>query len=867
MRPRFVQRVVMWSLVIGLVGPASSALAVKGRMGPNLLVNPGAQAGAASAQGWDSVTIPGWRITEGLPTVVRFGTKGFPRAGGRGDQQMFAGGAGGTARLTQRVSLRTPAGRPLGPGVSFSLSARLGGTRSSAAAVIVDWFAASGRALGRRRLGPVGEHGAGATGLEAVAAGGVVPAAATSAGVTVVLATTDGNVDGPNAPVVGYNRATADDLRLSVTAAIRAAATLRPPVARVPRFDHVFLFYFENEDFHAVIGNRRQAPYLNSLIPAGTVLGQMYAEEHPSDGNYLALAGGSVFGIPLDDPLEENPLYTIRARNIGDLIDAAHETWSAYLQSADGPCDDTVHGNYWDDDLPFLYFADIRERPAYCAAHLLPLQSLTGDLSNASSTPNFVWVSPDDCSDMEGCGIRAGDRFLAGEMRAILASPAWRTQRSLAIITFDEDGYDHEHPAQRVPTLILGSAAVRRGFTSDVRYTHYSLLRTIEAALGLGTLTLNDRYANPTNDVFDARRPALARPHHVGRRSRGRDLAPDARAPRLTAFVANSASASVTPVGLATRTAGKPIRVGRDPEAIATTPDGRLALVVDRGSDSVTPIDTATRTARRPIRVGSQPQAIALTPDGQTAYVVNSGSDSVTPIDTATLTAGAAIPVGADPRSIVVTPDGAKAYVADWGGGSVTPIDIATNTALAPIGTGSFPFALTVAAGGAKVYVADYGSDAVTPIDTATDAASVPIPVGPAPDAIAATPDGATVEVVDGDSDEVTPISSSDDRAGRATVVGYSPTAIAIGASGRTAYVVNTISGTVSPVDIATGAAGRPISVGAYAYPTAITLSSTGTAVVVDTYAGQVSLVDPRARHASPPITVGSQPVAAAIGA
>ena len=90
---------------------------------------------------------------------------------------------------------------------------------------------------------------------------------------------------------------------------------------------------------------------------------------------------------------------------------------------------------------------------------------------------------------MEGCGIEAGDEFLAAELGAIMRSPAWRTQRSLAIITFDEDGYDHEHPAQRVLTLMLGSAGVRQGYVSHVRYTHYSLLRTIEAALGLGTLT------------------------------------------------------------------------------------------------------------------------------------------------------------------------------------------------------------------------------------------------------------------------------------------------------------------------------------------------------------------------------------------
>ena len=133
----------------------------------------------------------------------------------------------------------------------------------------------------------------------------------------------------------------------------------RPPCA-CPRYDHVFLFYFENQDVHAIVGNRRQAPYYNSLLSRGSQLGDLFAEEHPSDANYLALAGGSAFGVPLDDPLEYDSQYTIHAPNIGDLVDAAGETWKAYNESAAGPCDDTVHGYYWDDDLPFLYFADIR---------------------------------------------------------------------------------------------------------------------------------------------------------------------------------------------------------------------------------------------------------------------------------------------------------------------------------------------------------------------------------------------------------------------------------------------------------------------------------------------------------------------------
>jgi hypothetical protein len=72
----------------------------------------------------------------------------------------------------------------------------------------------------------------------------------------------------------------------------------------------------------------------------------------------------------------------------------------------------------------------------------------------------------------------------------------------MLIVTFDEDSYDKQRPAQLIPTLVIGSQDVRRGYESFVRYTHYSMLRTVEAALGLGTLTQNDRYATPMNDVF-----------------------------------------------------------------------------------------------------------------------------------------------------------------------------------------------------------------------------------------------------------------------------------------------------------------------------------------------------------------------------
>jgi YVTN family beta-propeller protein len=651
------------------------------------------------------------------------------------------------------------------------------------------------------------------------------------------------------------------------------------------------MFYFENEDYNQIIGNTKQAPYFNSLLKQGTSLTSFYAEEHPSDANYVAFAAGSSYGLPLTDPEEENPLYTIDAPNVGDLVDAQGESWKTYLQSANGPCDDTVHSYYWDDDEPMMYFKDVRDRPAYCASHVVPLEELSGDLASAATTPNFAWVSPDDCADMEGCGIAAGDAFLKTELTQIMNSPAWRTQRSLAIITFDEDAQDGQHPAQHVPTIVLGSQGVKQGATDPTRYTHYSMLRTVEAALGLGTLTANDRYAPAFNQTFTtgpaagsaspaAGSPSAAQPAEAsspavttaavtastataaapGDPPAAALLAAAGAARQPVAWVANYADNTVTPVNMVTRKAGKAIPAGRGPRAITAAPHGKTVYVADSDSNTVTPIDAATGQPGKPILVGDAPWALAVTPDGKTLYVANSGSGTVTPVTTSSVAGqpgrpGTPIPVGHDPRAIALTPNGATAYVLNWLSGTVTPIDTATSRPGSPVRVGPFPTAFTFSAGARTLYVASFGGDKVTPIDTTTRRPGRALPAGYAPDALAATSSG--LYAVDGNSDEVT-------RAGDQTVtrVGYSPAAIAV--SGATAYVVNTIDSTVTPLNIRTGKAAKPLDVGAFTYPTEITLSGT-TAIVVAPYGSSVTLIDTRTNHAYPPIPVGAFPDAVTV--
>jgi YVTN family beta-propeller protein len=144
-------------------------------------------------------------------------------------------------------------------------------------------------------------------------------------------------------------------------------------------------------------------------------------------------------------------------------------------------------------------------------------------------------------------------------------------------------------------------------------------------ALGLGTLTPNDRYAQPVNDVFGrqpappapatvlpAALPTRARAPAAARRAAVSPGAAAARHP--TAFVVNSASASVTPVDLATRRAGPPIPAGvyNYPTAITLAPGGGTAVVVGSYAGKVTLIDTRTRHALAQVKVGAYPVAAAI---------------------------------------------------------------------------------------------------------------------------------------------------------------------------------------------------------------------------------------------------------------
>ena len=83
-------------------------------------------------------------------------------------------------------------------------------------------------------------------------------------------------------------------------------------------------------------------------------------------------------------------------------------------------------------------------------------------------------------------------------MPRILDSPAW-SDGGVLFITFDEaDGA--EQVANRVVTLVI-APTVPAGTRSSVPHTHYSLLRTIQAGLGLDCLAASCQ-ANTLGEFF-----------------------------------------------------------------------------------------------------------------------------------------------------------------------------------------------------------------------------------------------------------------------------------------------------------------------------------------------------------------------------
>ena len=260
----------------------------------------------------------------------------------------------------------------------------------------------------------------------------------------------------------------------------------------MPPIDHVFVIVMENHTYGEIIGNS-QAPYINSLLPGGALATSYFAVAHPSLPNYLALTGGSTFGITSDCTT-----CWVSASNIADSIENAGKTWRAYEESMPSPCFVGDSYPYVQKHDPLIYFNDIRNNTSRCQGHVVPYSQLSSDLASASTTPNYSFIAPNSCNDMHDCSVGTGDTWLSQHVPQILSSPAFTTQRSMLALLWDEDDYAGTN---QVPLIMIGNG-VTPNLRSTIGYNHYSTLHTIETALGLPALTSNDAGATVMEDFF-----------------------------------------------------------------------------------------------------------------------------------------------------------------------------------------------------------------------------------------------------------------------------------------------------------------------------------------------------------------------------
>jgi hypothetical protein len=183
---------------------------------------------------------------------------------------------------------------------------------------------------------------------------------------------------------------------------------------------------------------------------------------------------------------------------------------------------------------PFAYFADIQagSNPALSLAQTVGFDQLFTDLASGN-VPAYSFIAPNQCNDQHGRGngdafcaydpapdgsqnglnaalIAQGDVMLERLVTAIKASPSWGEGHNAIVILWDENDYSGVVPANpnTVPAPLVQNSAVNFPAINQNRvlltvetsyrhspnvgsanyYNHFSLLRTIEAGLGLPCL-------------------------------------------------------------------------------------------------------------------------------------------------------------------------------------------------------------------------------------------------------------------------------------------------------------------------------------------------------------------------------------------
>jgi len=156
---------------------------------------------------------------------------------------------------------------------------------------------------------------------------------------------------------------------------------------------------------------------------------------------------------------------------------------------------------------PFVYFKSGQTPGAL--KHTVSFNQFYADLATGD-VPNLAFIVPNQCNDQHGRGnstaycnydpddngtqgglnpalIQAGDQAIERIVTAIHKSPAWHDGRAAIVMVWDENDYFHAPETNQV-VLTVDKNYGTHGKTSAVKYTHFSLLKSMESGFILPCL-------------------------------------------------------------------------------------------------------------------------------------------------------------------------------------------------------------------------------------------------------------------------------------------------------------------------------------------------------------------------------------------
>lgn len=240
------------------------------------------------------------------------------------------------------------------------------------------------------------------------------------------------------------------------------------------------------EENHSYAQMREGMPFLAQLSDTYGYATGWTAITHPSAPNYLAIAGGSTFGITDDAAPAADEAAIGSTRSVFDQALTAGKTAGTYAESMPKNCHvydypDRAVGTpkYAVRHNPWVYFPAGR---ADCLANDQALPQFAKDAAG-NALPNVGFLIPNLDNDAHDGSLSTADAWLKEQLSPVLVSDDFTSGKLVVIVTADEDD---KKAGNTVLTSVLTPALARK--VVDTPLTHYSLTRYIAQVLGVTPL-------------------------------------------------------------------------------------------------------------------------------------------------------------------------------------------------------------------------------------------------------------------------------------------------------------------------------------------------------------------------------------------